>query len=261
MPFIERSGARLYWRRDGRPELPALLLGNSLGTDQSLWDCLMPHLMQSFQVLRMDMRGHGASVLTANADATDWSIGLLAEDVLAVADAAGARRFHYAGISIGGMIGLWLGAHTPARVASMLVSNTSARLPDGVWPERIAQVRAGGMQALEHDTLQRWFTAGFAARQPALHATIRANFLATDTQAYAGCGAALRDMDLRPLLPGITVPTTVVAGREDNSTPPAMGRLIAAAVPGARYLEMQVAHIPHVEESAQFLDALEAATS
>lgn len=258
MPFIDRDGARIYWRADGKPDLPPLLLGNSLGTDQSLWDCVMPQLMQSFRVIRMDMRGHGASCLTQDAGSIEWSIGLLARDMLAVADSAGIDRFYYAGISIGAMIGLWLGAHAGERMRGLLVSNTSARLPEGVWPARIAAVRDAGMSALVDSTMERWFTASYRARHDAVQATIRQNFLLTDPAAYAGCGKALIYMDLRDSLSAVTVPTTVLTGRDDLSTPPAMGQAIAAAITGALCLELPVAHIPHPESPGRFVAEVEA---
>lgn len=253
MPFVHRNGASIYWRADGKPDLPPLLLGNSLGTDQSLWDCIMPQLMRSFRVVRMDMRGHGASALTDKAADTDWSIELLAQDVLAVADAAGIESFYYAGVSIGGMLGLWLAAHASERVKGLLASNTAAKLPEGVWPARIAAVRAGGMAAVVEATLSRWFTAVYSARADAWKATVHQNFLLTNPVVYAGCGVALNDMDLRSDLGGIKMPTTVLAGTFDLSTPPELARSIANAIPGAKYVELPVAHIPHLERPEQFV--------
>ena len=112
MPFVIRDGARLYWRSDGDPARPALLLGNSLGTEHALWAPVIPALQRHFRVLSFDMRGHGAS----EASAGEYTIAMLAEDVLAVADAAAVGRFSYAGISLGGMIGMWLGIHAADRV-------------------------------------------------------------------------------------------------------------------------------------------------
>jgi len=107
VPFVIRDGARLYWRGDGDPASPPLLLGNSLGTEHALWAPVVPALQRHFRLLRFDLRGHGAS----EASEGEYTIAMLAQDALAVADAAGARRFSYIGISLGGMIGMWLGAH------------------------------------------------------------------------------------------------------------------------------------------------------
>src|SRR4051812_24738163 len=111
MPFVEHAGARLHWRADGHADRPALLLGNSLTTDLGMWDAVLPALLAHFRVIRFDNRGHGQSALQPSVRGTDFSIEMLARDALAVADAAGALRFHYLGLSIGGMVGIWLGRH------------------------------------------------------------------------------------------------------------------------------------------------------
>src|SRR5882672_9127334 len=144
MPFVNADGARIYWRCDGREDRPALLLGNSIGTDHSLWDSIVPDLARSYRVLRFDMRGHGAS----DAPAGDYTIERLARDALAVADAAGAPHFSYAGISLGGMVGMWLGVNAAERVARLALCNTAAHLPPESWATRIAAVRGGGMGAI-----------------------------------------------------------------------------------------------------------------
>src|SRR5262245_25797174 len=152
MPFVNRDGARIHWRSDGDPARPALLVANSLGSELGLWDPVMPALRRHFRVLRFDKRGHGSS----EAPAGDYTIEALAREACAVADAAGAERFHYLGLSIGGMMGLWLGANAPERVLRLVLSNTSARQPAEIWHERIAKVKAVGMNAIADTVLQRW---------------------------------------------------------------------------------------------------------
>ena len=154
MPFVIRDGARLYWRSDGDPALPPLLLGGSLGTERSLWSPAVPVLQKRFRLLSFDWRGHGES----EAPAGEYTIADLAADALAVADAADARRFSYLGISLGGMVGMWLGIHSGDRVERLVVSNTSARMSAAAWADRIATIRAGGIGAIVDPVLQRWFT-------------------------------------------------------------------------------------------------------
>ena len=160
MPFVKHAGARLFWRADGDPALPPLMLVNSLGTDHALWDPVMPRLADFFRVIRMDTRGHGAS----DAPAGDYSVELLARDVLAVADAAGLERFDYCGISLGGMIGQWLGIHAGQRLRHLLLCNTTGRVEAAGQIERIAKVKAGGMAAVAEMGLSRFFTPRFIAR-------------------------------------------------------------------------------------------------
>jgi 3-oxoadipate enol-lactonase/4-carboxymuconolactone decarboxylase len=252
MPFIERSGARLHWRLDGHPDRPALVLVNSLGTDQSLWDPLMPGLLRRFRVLRLDKRGHGLS----QASPGDYTIELLAGDVLAAMDAAGIERAHYCGVSIGGMIGLWLAAHAARRFDRFVLSNTSARIAPEGFADRIAKVREGGMAVVADTVLDRFFTPGFVARADERFHTVRRNLLQVDPAGYIGCCAAIRDMDLRPALSKIAAPVLVVTCPDDQSTPPAMGEAIVAAVAGARQIELPLAHVPHIEAPARFVDLL-----
>ena len=190
MPFVIRDGARLYWRSDGDPSHPALLLGNSIGTEHALWAPVVPALQRHFRVLRFDLRGHGAS----ESPPGDYTMAMLGEDALAVADAAGARRFSYMGISIGGMVGMWLGAHAADRVERMVLCNTSAKLPATLWADRIAKVRAGGMATIVDAVMPRWFTARYLARADETFAGARAAFLAVDPAGYVG-------RDLKPVQP------------------------------------------------------------
>jgi 3-oxoadipate enol-lactonase/4-carboxymuconolactone decarboxylase len=248
VPFVTRDGARQYWRSDGDPASPPLLLGSSLGTESALWAPVIPALQKRFRVLSFDWRGHGAS----EAPAGDYTIADLAGDALAVADAAGARRFSYAGISLGGMVGMWLGIHAGDRVEKLVLANTSAKMSAVAWSERIAKIRAGGIEAIVDAVLQRWFTARYLARADATFASTRAAFLTVDPGGYVGCCAAIRDMDLTPDLASIRAPTLVITGSRDIATPKEMGSAIAAAVPGAGSVELPAAHIPLPEATGVF---------
>ena len=252
MSFVDSSGARLYWRSDGRPQAPVLLLGNSLGADHALWNPVLPALTRHFRVVRFDKRGHGAS----DASPGDYTIEMLAKDALAVADAAGASRFSYLGISIGGMIGQWLGTNAADRLERLVLANTSAKMPGDVWADRIAAVRSGGPAALVEATLQRWFTAAFLARDSAEVATVRSTFCATSAAGYIGCCGAIRDMDLRASAARIRVPTLVVTGVQDSSTPKAAGEELARSIPGATLIELPFAHMPIVEAPGRFQQAV-----
>jgi 3-oxoadipate enol-lactonase/4-carboxymuconolactone decarboxylase len=255
MPFASHAGARLYWRADGDPSLPPLLLVNSLGTDHCLWDPVMPRLADYFRVIRMDMRGHGAS----DAPAGEYTVELLARDVLAVADAAGIDRFDCCGISLGGMVGQWLGIHAGKRLRRLVLCNTTGRADPAPQVARIATVKAQGMAAVLDTVLGRFFTERFRARGTAHLHSVAQTLLSLDPAGYAGCCAAVRDHDLLGELGRVTVPTTVVVGRHDVSTPPAMGEAIAAAIPGATLVGLDCAHIPHSEDPPAFVAMLMAA--
>lgn len=252
MPFVNRDGVRLWWRSDGDPAKPKLLLGNSLGTDLALWDPILPQLIGRFHVIRHDMRGHGAS----DAPSGDYTIERLARDALAIADAAGARTFSYAGISIGGMIGQWLGANAGDRLEKLVLANTSAKLPTDIWAARIDAVKKGGTASIADAVLGRWFTAGFLARNSPRVASARSTLSDTDATGYIGCCAAIRDMDQTGAAAGIRAPTLVITGTHDLATPKAHGEALAAAITGAILVELPVAHIPVIEAPGAFAHAL-----
>ena len=250
MPFVDRAGVRIYWRSDGHPAAPPLLLSNSLGTDCAFWDPVLPRLAEYFNVIRMDTRGHGAS----DAPAGDYTMAMLADDALAVADAAGLERFAFAGVSMGGGIGMHLAIHHPARISRLLLSNTAASFPAAVFDQRIATVRQGGMSAVVDAVLQRFFTDRFRARNPPELASVRSTLLRLDPVGYVGCCAAVRDANFEAGLASITAPTLVLVGEHDQSTPPERGRAIAAAINGAELVELPVAHLTHPEQPAAFVD-------
>ena len=244
MPFVTRDGVRLYWRVDGHPDRPALLLLNSLGTDHALWDGVVRVLSGRLRLLRMDTRGHGAS----DAPPGDYSIADLAADALAVLDAAGAATAAVAGVSLGGMTALQMAATTPERLTAIAVCNSTAEVPPQMWLDRAAAVRATGMAPLLDAILARWFPAAVRAANPPYLATARAMMVAQDPQGYAGCCMAIARLAVKHALPGIALPTLVVVGSLDEATPPATGgEPIAAAIPGAKLVSLPTGHISPLE--------------
>lgn len=244
MPFASSHGARLYWRQDGAADKPALVLLTSIGTDLSLYDPVVPLLTPDFRVIRMDTRGHGAS----DAPAGDYSLDLLADDVLAVMDAAGAGKASVCGTSLGGMIAMSLALKAPERVEALILACTSPAMDPSVWDQRLALIRAQGMGAIVEAVMGRFFSDAFRAQHPEVVETVRAGMLAQSVEGYAGCGAAIRDMALLNQLPAIAAPSLVVTGAKDLATPYAgHGEKIVAAVPGARHVEIGGAHLPSLE--------------
>jgi len=250
MAFVDRAGVRIYWRSDGHPTAPPLLLSNSLGTDHAFWDPVMPRLADYFNVIRMDTRGHGAS----DAPAGPYSMEMLADDTLAVADAAGLQRFAFAGVSMGGGIGMQLAIHHSARLTRLMLCNTAASFPAEVFEQRIAAVTAGGMAAVADGVLQRFFTESFRRRDTSVLATVRSTLLRLDPVGYIGCCSAVRGASFERALGAISTPTLVLVGEHDQSTPPEKGRAIAEAIPNAQVASLPVAHLAHPEQPAAFVD-------
>jgi 3-oxoadipate enol-lactonase len=234
---------------DGDASAPVLVLAHSLGADLTMWDAQVAALSRTFRVLRFDTRGHGGSTVVPSA----CDIATLAGDALGLLDRLGIARAHFCGLSLGGMVGIWLAAHAPKRIDRLVLANTAAQLgPRQNWDARIAAVRAGGMAAIADTVISRWFTPEFSHREPQTIAKIRATILATPPEGYAACAAAVRDMDQRADLAAIRAPTLVIAGRHDPATPPALGHAIADAIPGASYAELDAAHLSNVEAADAF---------
>jgi 3-oxoadipate enol-lactonase len=240
---------------DGPPGAPVLVLGNSLGTTGELWQPQLEVLHRHFRVIDYEHRGHGGSP----APAGPYTIADLGGDVLRLLDELGVGPVSYCGVSLGGMVGMWLAANAPDRITALAVCCTTARFPDqAFWTDRATRVRASGLAPLAAQVVGRWFTPSFAARHPATPAA----FIATlnsdvDPAGYAGCCDAIAGMDLRPALPAITAPTLVIAGSEDPATPPWHGAVIARAIPDARLrLIRGAAHLANVSHASEVTVAL-----
>ena len=251
MPEIERAGGRIHWRAEGPADAPALLFSNSLGSDLDLWRPQM-EAVRDRRVIRYDTRGHGRSEGTSSC-----TIDLLGEDAVAVLDAAGVDRADFVGISLGGLTGMWLGIHAPARVGKLVLANTGAKIgtPD-TWNQRINAVQTEGLAPIADSVLARWFTPGFAASEPDVVATIRHTLVTTSPAGYIACCEALREADLRNEIAAIQSPVLVVTGTHDLSTPPALGEFVRTRIEGARLVELPAAHISNVEQAAAFNTAM-----
>ncbi len=249
MPFIETGSGKLHYQIDGSDQAPVLVLSNSLGTTMDMWLPQLPALVEHFRVLRYDTRGHGQSDVTPG----PYTIAQLGGDVISLLDALKIPRAHFCGLSMGGMTGMWLGIHHPTRIDRLLLCNTSAAIgvPE-MWNSRIAQVRQGGMKVVTDTVLQRWFTDDFLSHAPAQVERVRNMLANTTVEGYVANCAAVRDMDQRAELGRIASPTLVIGGKHDKSTPPEHGELIARSIPGARYVELNAAHLSNWEVAQAF---------
>jgi 3-oxoadipate enol-lactonase len=250
---VDVQREHFHCRIDGRADAPVLVLSNSLGTNLAMWDAQIPALTARLRVLRYDSRGHGASAVTPG----PYSIGQLARDVLMLLDGLKIGRAHFCGLSMGGMVGMWLGAHAAQRLDRLVLCNTSPRIgPPEMWKTRIESVRKGGVASIADAVIGRWFSAGFRERSPAEVARMRAMLAATSADGYVAACAAVRDMDQWNSVATIKCPTLVISGTHDAVTSPADGRRMADAIPGARYVELDAAHISNIEAAAAFTTAV-----
>lgn len=253
MSFANSDNIILHYRIDGNDGLPLLVLSNGLGTELSMWDPQIPALSREFRVLRYDTRGHGAS----STPSESLSIEHLGRDVLALLDRVGVARAHFCGLSMGGMIGMWLGIHAPHRLKSLVLAHTAARIgPELMWNERIDTVQSRGMKAISDAAITRWFTADFIARQPATVSLLKAAMERTSADGYIRCCAAVRDADYREAITRINAPTLIINGAHDIATPPADGLFLAQRIAGSRSMELDSAHLSNIESSRVFNEAL-----
>ena len=253
MPIFEVDGAGMHYREDGQADTPVLVLSNSLGTDLTMWEPQVADFSRRFRVVRYDTRGHGASAVTPG----PYTIEQLGRDALGLLDGLGISRAHFCGLSMGGMIGMWLAVHAPERLDRLVLCNTAALLgPREMWDARIAAVESGGMAAIAPAGLARWFTEPALRRPHAMVEAMRRVLLATSPEGYSACCAAIRDMDQRDAIAAVRAPTLVITGTRDVATPPADGQFLAQRIPGAHYVELDAAHLSNIEAADQFSDAV-----
>lgn len=239
--------ARLYYELEGPEDAPLLVLANSLGANLRMWDDQAPELRRHFRLLRYNHRGHEGS----DSPPGPYSIADLGKDVLALADELGAERLSFAGLSIGGMVGMWLASEVPERVERLALLCTSALMsPPEAWEERARTARESGTGALAPTVVERWFTPAFREAAPETAEWAEDMIRNTPDEGYAACCEAIRDMDLRDRLGSIAAPTLIIAGEDDPATPPDHAALIRDSVPGS---EMSVvpdaAHLANIEQA------------
>jgi 3-oxoadipate enol-lactonase len=234
---------------DGPESAPVLILSNSLGTDHDMWDPQMPAFTKHFRVVRYDRRGHGKSGVPA----PPYTMEELGRDVLAIMDGLHIKKANWCGLSMGGMVGQWLGANAPDRFERLVLCNTACFYPDkDTWTERIAAVKKNGIVAVAQTVPARWFTEGFIAREPEKVARLRKMVEATELDGYLGCCEAIKAMDHRELLHKIKAPTLIIAGKHDVATPVVSGEFIRDNIPGSKMVILDAAHISNVEQADKF---------
>lgn len=242
------SVADLHHVLEGPASAEVVVLSNSLGTTLRMWDPQAAALAGSSRVLRYDTRGHGRSPVPQ----PPYTLADLGADLIALLDRHGIGRASLCGVSLGGMVSMWVAAHAPERVERLVLCSTSALLgPPEAWAERAALVRRCGMEAVADTVVARWFTPAFAATEPDVVAGIRADLAAAPPEGYAACCEVVGAMDLRADLGSIRAATLVVGAEHDPSTPPEHARAIAAGITGARLVVLpQGAHLVNLETPA-----------
>jgi 3-oxoadipate enol-lactonase len=247
------STVEAHHLQEGPEEAPVLVLSNSLGTTLEMWDEQAPALSERFRLLRYDHRGHGGSPVPPG----PYKIEDLGRDVIALLDRLEVERFSFCGLSLGGMVGMWLASEAPERVERLVVCCTSARFAPDTFDSRARTVRANGVGAIADTVVERWFTPAFREGRPQVVEWARRMLLETPAEGYAGCCEAVRDADLRGRLRTISAPTLVIAGADDPAAPPEEAELIRDSILGASLdVIPNSAHLANIEQPEAITEAI-----
>ncbi|OYX41170.1 MAG: 3-oxoadipate enol-lactonase [Rhodobacterales bacterium 32-67-9] len=252
MDILDLGDMHIHWREDGDPAGRPVVFANSLGTDFRMWDKLIPLLPQGLRLIRYDKRGHGLSACPPG----PYAMGALIRDAERLLDALGVRDCVFVGLSIGGLIAQGLAVKRLDLVRAMVLSNTAAKIGTAqMWSDRIAAIRAGGVDAIAEATMERWFAKAFRATPEML--AYRNMLVRQPVEDYAGCCAAISGTDFITPTSGLTLPTLAIAGSEDGATPPDLVRETADLIRGARFRLIRGAgHLPPVEKPQDYAEAL-----
>lgn len=247
------DGTRLWAALDGPVDAPAVVFLHSIGCDHRLWRLQAEPLSRDRRVICPDARGHGRS----DAPAGGYDLDRLGEDVLHLLDALRLPQADVCGLSLGGLTAQWLALRAPGRVRRLVLANTAPRIGTAeAWRIRAETVRTGGLAAIADLAMERFFSPSFRDTEPPVVDETRRTLLSTSAEGYLGCCAALEGADLTLETGAIQLPTLVIAGRSDASTPPEQLRRLAQSIPGASYLELEAGHLSNLEQPDEFTAAL-----
>jgi 3-oxoadipate enol-lactonase len=247
------SAVEVHHLLEGPEDAPVLVLSNSLGTTLEMWDEQAPALSERFRLLRYDHRGHGGSTVPPG----PYKIEDLGRDVLVLLDRLEVERFSFCGLSLGGMVGMWLASEAPELVERLVLCCTSARFAPDTFDSRARTVRADGVGAIADAVVERWFTPAFREGRPEIAEWARRMLLETPDEGYAGCCEAVRDADLSDTLGTISASALVIAGADDPAAPPDQAESIRDSIPGASLqVVSEAAHLANIEQPEAVTQAI-----
>lgn len=244
------DGVDLHTRSDGPSDAPVLLLLNSLGTTLSMWDPQVASWSRARRVVRFDQRGHGRS----DVPAAPYSVERFGRDALAVLDAYEVRTADVCGLSLGGLVALWLAGTAPERVRCAVFADTAARIgTEQGWRQRAGTVRDQGMGTVTELVISRFFSRDFRGSGAPAVAGLERSLRAAPVDGYAGSCEALADADLTEVARQVRAPSLVIVGTADEATPPADARVLRTLLTDSRLVELDGAgHLANLEQPSRF---------
>ncbi|MES2795338.1 MAG: 3-oxoadipate enol-lactonase [Bacteroidota bacterium] len=245
----------MNYKIQGTPNSPTLIFSNSLGSEMMMWDELIPNLLPYFRVLQYDTRGHGGSFNLA--DNQSYTIDLLGQDVIALIDDLNIETAYFCGLSMGGLIGQWLGIHHPERFKKIILSNTAAKIGTAEnWNNRIEAIAKEGLESLVESMMERWFSENFRQSNTERVNEIKTMFLGNNVTGYSKCCEVIRDADFRENLKDLAVKTLVITGDEDPVTNIEQAEFLANNIPDAALKILKAKHLSATELPKEFAAVL-----
>ncbi|MDF0709224.1 3-oxoadipate enol-lactonase [Flagellimonas okinawensis] len=244
---INNTKVHFHYEDNGHKEV--LIFSNSLGCNLSMWSEQIAYLKNHVNLLTYDTRGHGKSEVTPG----EYTTELLGKDVLALADRLHIEKFSFCGLSMGGLIGQWLGIHAGNRLNRLILANTAAKIgTETGWNDRIAFVKKNGMDSLAEGSKERWFTNEFRSSHPDIVQDLANQIIHIDVNGYMGNCAAVRDADFREDLNQIVSKTLIISGNKDEVTTVEHGKFLEKGIPNATHVQVRAAHLSNVEKAQEF---------
>jgi 3-oxoadipate enol-lactonase len=245
------NGIRMNYDVGGKEGATPIVLHHPLATNLTIWDELTAVLSPRYRVVRFDARGHGKTEAPKGA----YSFETLAADTIGLMDHLKIDKAHYLGLSMGGMVGQYIGLMHSKRVYDLILVSTSSRVPpegQGLWDERIKTVREKGMASQPEGSMQRWLAVA-NRNKPELVARLTKLIETTPADGFMGWGGAIRNLNITDRLKSIALPTRVIVGAEDQATPPAAAEAIHREIKGSDLIVMPgVSHMLCAEDPPAF---------
>jgi 3-oxoadipate enol-lactonase len=247
------SGETIYYEAAGPEGAPAIVFSHSLGQGTYLWNAQVEHFSRSFRTVVYEQRGFGRS----SSQQPPNTLAGMGYDVLALMDHLGIAKAHFCGISIGGMVGQWLGVNAADRIEKLVLSNTAAKIGTAdFWQKRAEDTRLAGVEQFLPGSAERWLTTDFRTEHPEVVQGLENSVRRSSIAGYAAGCEVLATMDLRDTVSDIKLPVLCIGGNEDPTTPPADQRFLVEQIHSARYRELPSGHLSCVNRPALWNEAV-----
>ncbi|MBM4338245.1 MAG: 3-oxoadipate enol-lactonase [Deltaproteobacteria bacterium] len=254
--IIMANGIKIHYEISGKKDAPVVVLSHSLASSLKMWEPQMEAFNSHFRVLRYDTRGHGRTETTR----APYTLELLGEDAIGLLDALNIEKVHWAGLSMGGMIGQSIALNHPQRLLSLSLCDTGAVVPaemQPIWDERIEGVQKIGMKSQLETTMERWFTPSYLKLDPPMFTLIKEEFLATSPGGYIGCASGIRRLNYLESLHKINLPTLIIVGEDDPATPVSASQSIHERIRDSKLVILPSArHLSNLEQPEVFNENL-----